>query len=139
MVAQQHVEARLQPLDEIGLEQQRFGFGFGAHKLHRARGRDHALKADLEAFGARVVGDAGLEAAGLAHIHDLAGLIDHAIDAGGGRQSLDEGADDLRAGLERDLVHFGFRGVGPRIAGNSMCLPPSTGTIVPVTDFAPSR
>ncbi len=118
VVAQQDVEARLQPLDEVGLEQQRFGFGLGAHELHGARRRDHPLQADVEAFGARVVGDARLEAAGLAHIHDLAGLIDHAIDAGRGRQGLDEGADDLGAGFASASVILPSAGSGRAAPGN---------------------
>ena len=90
VVAQQHVEARLQPLDQVGFEQQRFGLGLGADELHVAGGCDHALDADVEAFGAGVVGDARLEAAGLADIDDLARRIEHAVDARGGGQGLDE-------------------------------------------------
>ena len=35
VVAQHDVEARLQALDEVGLEQQRLGLGMGGDDLHR--------------------------------------------------------------------------------------------------------
>jgi hypothetical protein len=47
----------------------------------------------------RIIADALLEAAGLADIHDVAGLVEHAVDAGRIRQVLDEGLDQVGAGL----------------------------------------
>jgi hypothetical protein len=40
-VAQQHVEARAQPLDQIGFEKQRPVSGRGGDKFHRCRRRNH--------------------------------------------------------------------------------------------------
>ena len=49
VVTQEHVEARPQTLDEISFKQQRFGLGTGYDEFERARGRDHALDASVEA------------------------------------------------------------------------------------------
>ena len=45
VVAQLHVEARPQLLDQIGFQQQRLGFGRGGHDLDGRGGRDHAQDA----------------------------------------------------------------------------------------------
>ncbi len=81
VVAEQHIEARPQPLDQVGLEQQRLGFGRGRHEFERRGGRDHA-------FDARVIGgrpgigeDALFYVLRLADIKDLAAGVGHAVDA----------------------------------------------------------
>ena len=55
VIPHQHVVARTQPLDQIGLEQQRFGFGADRHELHRRRGHHHPQDAVGEAGRARIV------------------------------------------------------------------------------------
>ncbi len=51
VVAQQHVEARLQALDHVGFEKERLGLRLGAHEFHADRGRDHALDAQWQPSG----------------------------------------------------------------------------------------
>jgi hypothetical protein len=97
VVAHQHVEARLQPLDQIGLEQQRFGFGAGGDELHVRRLRDHPCDAVGMTAALRVVGHPLLQAARLADIENVAGLVHHPVDARLVGQVPDEGLDDLRA------------------------------------------
>jgi ribosomal protein L30/L7E len=91
VVAQQHVEARLQRLDQVDLEQQGVGFGAGGDELHRARRVDHVGDAVGVEAALRVLHDALLQALGLADVQDLVVLADHPIDAG-------------RIGQARDLV-----------------------------------
>ena len=82
VVAQQHVEARSQALDQIGLEQQRLCLGAGDDEFERPRRSQHALDAGIEAGRTGVGGNAFLDILGLAHIEHVAARIDHAIDAG---------------------------------------------------------
>ena len=52
VVAQQHVKARPQALDQIGFEQQRLGLGAGDDEFECSRGRDHARDAGSRPAGA---------------------------------------------------------------------------------------
>jgi hypothetical protein len=87
----------LQPLDQIGLEQQRFGLGAGGDELHVRRLRDHPGDAVGMTAALRVVGHPLLQAARLADIENVAGLVHHPVDARLVGQVPDEGLDDLRA------------------------------------------
>ena len=138
VVPQQHVEARLQLLDEVGLQQQRFRFGAGGDELHGSRGGDHPRDAVSVAHRARIAQHPLLDALGLAHIEHGTVRRDHAIDARPCRGMLDRaddgiapagkafragrrrvgGVEDKEVGLVRRLhrVRFG-RGGGLVIAG----------------------
>jgi hypothetical protein len=91
VVAQQHVEARLQRLDQVDLEQQGVGFGAGGDELHRPRGVDHVGDAVGVEAALGVLDDPLLQALGLADVEDFLVLADHPVDAG-------------RVGQARDLV-----------------------------------
>ena len=87
VVAQLHVEARPQLLDQIGLEQQRLGLGRGRDDLDRHGGRDHAQDARrLRRVDARIGGQPLADVLGLADIEHVVGRVEHAIDAGRGRR-----------------------------------------------------
>ena len=73
VVAQQHVEARPQPLDQVGFEQQRLGLGRGRDELDRGGRGDHPLDARVVTGRPRVGRDALLDALGLADVEHLAG------------------------------------------------------------------
>ena len=98
VVAQHHVEARLQLLDEIGFEQQCFGFGTGGDELHVAGERDHGRDAAGVVAEARVVRHAVPQVACLADIDDVALGVVHAVDAGLAGQPGHEIMNDLGAG-----------------------------------------
>ena len=109
VVAQHHVVARLQLLDQIGLEQQRLGFGLGGDEHHRAGLRHHAGDARRLTLGRRIGGDALFDRARLADIKHLALGADHPVDARPERRVPPEVADRLGAarktqGLGRRLV-----------------------------------
>jgi hypothetical protein len=91
VVAQQHVEARLQRLDQVDLEQQGVGFGAGGDEHHGPRGVDHVGDAVGVEAALGVLDDPLLQALGLADVEDFLVLADHPIDAG-------------RVGQARDLV-----------------------------------
>ena len=101
VVAQQHVEARPQPLDQVGLEQQRLGLGRGRDELERGGRRDHALDARVVAGRPRIGDDALLDVLGLADVEHVAVGVDHAVDAGRGRRELGVARDRGAAGGER--------------------------------------
>ena len=88
VVAQQHVEARPQPLDQVGFEQQRLGLGRGGDELHRRGRRDHPFDAGVVPGRPRVGRDPLLDVLRLADVEHLAGRIEHAIDAGRRRREL---------------------------------------------------
>ena len=89
VVAQHHVEARPQPLDEVGFEQQRLGLGAGDDEFQRAGRGDHAFDAGVETGRPRIGGDALLDVLGLADIEHVAARIDHAVDARPRRRVLE--------------------------------------------------
>ena len=101
VVAQQHVEARPQPLDQVGFEQQRLGLGRGGDELDRGGRRDHALDAGVVAGRPRIGDDALPDVLGLADIEHLARGIEHAIDAGRRRRELGVAQQRRAAGRER--------------------------------------
>ncbi len=108
VVAQLHVEARPQLLDQIGLEQQRLGLGGGRDDLHRCGGRDHAGDAHHLAGRPRIGGEPLADILGLADIEHVMGRVQHAVDAGrGGRMAhrmLDRGAADRERAFRHRLT-----------------------------------
>ena len=109
VVAQRHVVAGLELLDEIGLEQQRLGVRFGGDEHHRARLRHHAGDAARLAFGRHVGGDALLDRARLADIEHLALGPDHAVDARPERRVAPEFPDRRRAAREPSRLRRALR------------------------------
>jgi len=93
VVAQQHVETRAQTLDQVGFQEQGFGFGMRAHELHACRLRDHAGNAVRLTGQSGVADDPFLEAAGLADIKHVTVGVEHAVDAGRIRQLPDHGGN----------------------------------------------
>ncbi|MHC2575733.1 hypothetical protein ACVMHR_000472 [Bradyrhizobium diazoefficiens] len=107
VVAQLHVEARPELLDEVGFQQQRFGLGVGRDDLHGHRGGDHAQDARrLRRTLARVVGQALFDVLGLADIEHVGIRVEHAIDAGRGRREPDRALDRLMAARQRLLADY---------------------------------
>ena len=102
VVAQLHVEARPQLLDEVGFQQQRLGLGRGRDELHGHRGRDHAQDARRQRRTlTRVVGQALFDVLGLADIEHVGIGAEHAIDAGRGGREPDRALDRLVTGRQR--------------------------------------
>src|SRR5262249_28794742 len=101
VVAQQHVEARPQPLDQVGFEQQRLGLGRGRDEFERGGRRNHALDARIVAGRPSVGEDALADALGLADVEHVAVGVDHAIDARAGGRVAGVAHDRLAAGRER--------------------------------------
>ena len=97
VVAQLHIVARAQLLDEVGFEQQGRRLAFRHHEFHGAGGGDHPRDAVGVAHEAGVAGDALLEVARLAHIEHLAILAEHAVDARRVGQPGDVIRDQVRA------------------------------------------
>ena len=110
VVAQQHVEARLEALDQVVLEQQGLGLAAGDRELHGLGARDHAQQAVVEPRRLGVGGDAAPERARLADIEDLAVGRDHAVDARLARQGVHELADDAHAVGQRAFAGRGLLG-----------------------------
>ncbi len=105
VVAQRHVVARLQLLDQVGLEQQRLGLRLGGDEHHRARLGDHPRDAGRLALRRHVGGDAFLDRAGLPDIEHLALGADHAVDPRPGRGVAPEFLD--RFGPSREARRLG--------------------------------
>ena len=97
VVAIADIVAGLQPLDQVGFQQQRFGLDCGGDEQHLRRLRHHAGEAVGMHAAAGIGGHALLQALGLADIQHIARRIQHAIDAGRVGQGLEIGGDALGA------------------------------------------
>ena len=111
VVAQLHVEARAQLLDQVGLEQQRLGLGRGGDDLDRNGRRDHAQDARRLGRGHPCIGsEPFFDVLRLADIEHVAGRIQHAIDAGRGRRQahrvFDRGMADRQPAVSHRLAAF---------------------------------
>ncbi len=115
VVAIGNVVARLQPLDQVGFEQQRLDLRRRRDEQHLGRVGDHARDALGEPAGLRVGRNPLLQALGFADIKDVALLIEHAIDARRVGQRLQIGGNPRHALQRRvssslcipDLAHDG--------------------------------
>jgi hypothetical protein len=106
VVAQLHIEARPQLLDQIGLEQQRLGLGRGRDDLDRHGGRDHAQDAGrLRRVDARIGGKPLADIFRLADVQHVAGRVQHAVDAGRGGRKPHRLFDRGMADRERAFRH----------------------------------
>ena len=103
VVAQHDVEARLQLLDQVGFQQQRFGFGVGGDDFHRHGFRHHAAQTFRQAADLGVGMDPAFQAARLADVQRVALRIQHAIDPRVGGHGLQRRLDN---------GHTFFRGHG---------------------------
>ena len=106
VVPEHHVEAGLEPLDEVRLEQQRLDLGRGGDELHARGVRDHAGNSVVVPGTPRVALHALLEVPRLAHIEHLAVRIEHAVDAGTRGRRLGVAGDHGRAcfGAQQSLA-----------------------------------
>ena len=116
VVAQQHVVARHQLLDQVDLEQQRLQLGMGDDHFE-ARGLGHHAAQTLgQLADLGIGGDPLLQVARLADIECVARFVQHAIDTGAGRQiaqRLDDDPEppgDSSAGARNPAVPRGFFG-----------------------------
>ena len=82
VVAQQHVVARLQLLDQVLLEQQRLGLGLRGQEHHRRRGADHSPYARVGPDRLGIGRHPLPEVAGLADVEHVAAGVEHPIDPG---------------------------------------------------------
>src|SRR5690606_9710476 len=96
VVAEADVVARLQLLDEVGLEEQRFGFRCRGDELHARRLGDHSSDSGRVANQPGVALYALLEVASLADVEHLAVRTQHAVDTWTGRCRARVTADHLR-------------------------------------------
>jgi hypothetical protein len=105
VVAVRHIVAGLEPLDEVGFEQQRFGFRGRGNEDHVRRFGNHPRNAIGMVRRLRIGGDAFLQAAGLADVKHLALGIEHAIDARrrAGLRGKPRSARRLSAALARSV------------------------------------
>src|SRR5262245_53366468 len=108
IVPQLYVVARRQPLDEIALQQQRLDLGVRGDDFERRGLRHHALQPVGQAIDLRIGGDSLAQAARLADIERIALGVEHAVDAGTGRQILELRSEDLDAALEARRARIGF-------------------------------
>ena len=111
VVAIADIVARLQPLDQVGFQQQRFGLGLAVvTNSISAVSAIMRVRRSLCTAAARVGGDALLQALGLADIEHVARRIQHAIDAGRVGQGLEIGGDAVGA-LQRRLGRNPWRSI----------------------------
>ena len=97
IVTQNDVEAGLEPLDKVCLEQEGLGLRMRGDDLHRRRFVHHAAQALGLPGELRVAINALFEALGLADVERLALFIEHAIDAGRERHGVERLLDDCDA------------------------------------------
>ena len=81
VVAQQHVVARSELIDQIGLEEESLDLGMSGDELHENCLRDHALETVGEFGRMGVVHHPLLEVARLSDIERVAPLVEHSVDA----------------------------------------------------------
>ena len=119
VVAQQHVEAWPEALDQVVFEEQRLGFAVGDGEFHGSRRRDHADQARGQPGRLRIGGDAAAQRARFSDVQNLAVGRDHAVDARLARQGPHEVRDDPHsvgertfAGRQVDVGFFGHLGRG---------------------------
>ena len=121
VVAQQHVEAWLQLLDQVDLEQQGVGLGAGGDELHRPGQVDHQGDPLGVETALGVLDHPLFQRARLAHIEHLAVVAHHPVDPRPVRQAgdiiLDQGGPGQGGGGFRHGVDIG------RVrAGRDACL-----------------
>ena len=100
VVPQDHVEAGLQPLDQVSLEQERLDLGRSGNEFHARGVGDHADDAVVMVPRPRITLHPLLQVPRLADIEHLAVGIDHAVDAGSRRRRLGMAADHGRTRLD---------------------------------------
>ena len=81
VVAQQHIVARHQPLDQVAFEQQRFGLGRGNDDFQCCRLGHHAPQPVRQPGRMGIVLYPALQIARLADIDGVALAVEHAVDA----------------------------------------------------------
>jgi hypothetical protein len=86
VVAEQDVEARLQPLDQVVFQQQRLGLGARHRGVDVVDALQHQPDARALVGFLEIAGNALLQVLRLADVQHRAGRVDHAVDAGQGGQ-----------------------------------------------------
>ena len=112
VVAQQHVVARLEPLDQVGLQQQGFDLAIGDHDLQRLGLRHHPAQPIGQSLELGVVGDPSPKVAGLADVDRVAPAVEHAVDPGGGAQGADAVTEHAQTVVEVAAVEVGAGRLG---------------------------
>ncbi len=106
VVAQQHVEARPEALDQVVLEQQRFGLAVGDREFHGRGRRHHPHQARREPGRLGIGRDPAAQRLRLADVENLAVGRDHAIDPRLARQGAHEFGDSPHAVGKRSFARF---------------------------------
>ena len=106
IVAQQHVVAGFELLDEVLFQKQRFGFGARGQEHHRGGFKHHPRDTGRMPMVTRIARDPRLKIARLANVQHLALGVQHPVNAGGSVQRFQIGLNDFLAGLD-DIAHFG--------------------------------
>ena len=109
VVAQQHVVARLQRLDQLVLQQQRIGLAAGDGGFHPRHLRQHPHDPRRFRRGVEVAPHAVAQGARLAYVEHAAGVIEHAIHA---RRQWQRGGEG--AAVERSCLRL-FAHAAPRM------------------------
>ena len=122
VVAQEHVVARLQLLDQVLLQEQRLGLALRGQEHHRAGGGDHSPYACVVAQRLGVSGDALLQAARLADVEHLALGVEHPIDAGLVVEPPEIVADHQVARARRPLRRALLVEAQPRLRGDRLAV-----------------
>ena len=112
VVAQQHVVARLEPLDQVGFQQQGFDLAVGNDDLQRLGLRHHPAQAVGQSLELGVVGDPPSQVAGLADVDRVAPAVEHAVDPGGGAQGADAVTEHPQTVLQVAAVEVGAGRLG---------------------------
>ena len=111
VVAHQHIETRLELLDEIGLKEKRLGLGFGRDEDHRGGQRDHPGDARRVAGRPQIARDPLADAFRLADIKYLMSGANHPVNARTLRRMFPIAADDSGAVAKRSRS-FAFLAMG---------------------------
>ena len=82
VIAQQHVELRLELFDQVLLKQQRFGFGTCCEEHHRRGHRNHACNAARVPRWPCITANARAQIPRLTHIQNATFVIQHTVDTG---------------------------------------------------------
>ena len=114
VVAQDDVERRPVPLDQVALEQQRLDVARRGHHLQIAGQRHHALQPRAQRRRLGVGGQPLLQRLGLADVEHLALVVEHPVDPGPVRQGRHVALDQRRPAQPARAPRLAARAAPPR-------------------------